>query len=138
MEFRPNEIFSRICGNLNVDCDENDVNDMYVLNAREVNNAKTKKMIIKLSKPSLKVQLISRNKVRKIKSGDLGLEGVNNIYINDHLTSSQQQLFWKARLKKTDRGWKYAWMKNGRIFARRNDGEAAVWIKQDSDLEKII
>ena len=59
------------------------------------------------------------------------------VYLQEHLTQELKQLFYLARLKKTELDWKYAWARGGRIFMRKDDGSRITRIASEADLELV-
>lgn len=60
------------------------------------------------------------------------------VFFNDHLTQVNKNLFWMARTKGREMGYKFVWLKNAKIYARKSEGVPAVRISAVGDLEKII
>lgn len=65
-------------------------------------------------------------------------ESGGRLFFNDNLTRSNKELFWKARNKGRERHYSFVWVRNGRIFAKKNEGSPLVRVNQISDLEKIV
>lgn len=59
------------------------------------------------------------------------------LYFNDNLTQTNKELFWLARSRGKEHGFKFVWVKSGRIFARKEEGAPAIRILQRGDLELI-
>lgn len=59
-------------------------------------------------------------------------------YLNERLTKPHRQLFMKTREEARRRSWKYVWTREGRIFARREQGTPAYRIRSDMDVEKVF
>lgn len=60
-----------------------------------------------------------------------------NIYINENLTKFNRELLVKMKEWARQKGFSYVWHRNGKLFARRKDGERAVIIKNEDDLLKM-
>lgn len=80
-----------------------------------------------------------RRKKRNLNSRDLGyMEGnAMSVYVNDSLTPESRKLFNAARLVKQEKQFTYLWVKNGRIFMRKNTGDRYVVIESQDDLNKL-
>lgn len=61
----------------------------------------------------------------------------NKVFINEDLTKAAKELLWNTK-KRMHGLWKYVWVSNGKILAKKNDGDKAVWVRAESDLEEII
>ncbi|CAN7985824.1 unnamed protein product, partial [Ixodes hexagonus] len=59
------------------------------------------------------------------------------LYFNDSLTQTNRELFWQARARGKEHGYKFVWVKNARIYARKDEGASPVRIQQRSDLDLI-
>ncbi|KAM7302758.1 uncharacterized protein ISCGN_018266 [Ixodes scapularis] len=59
------------------------------------------------------------------------------LYFNDSLTQTNRELFWQARTLGKERGYKFVWVKNARIYAKKDEGASPVRIQQRSDLDLI-
>lgn len=81
-----------------------------------------------------------RRKKRNLNTRDLGFMEGNAVpvYVNDSLTKETRKLFNAAKLVKRDKKFTYLWVKNGRIFMRRNPGEKCVVIECQDDLNKLM
>ncbi|XP_064475427.1 uncharacterized protein K02A2.6-like [Ornithodoros turicata] len=49
-----------------------------------------------------------------------------------------RELFWKARSKAKESHYRFIWVKNGRIFVRKAEGEMVIRIANAADLENIV
>lgn len=68
----------------------------------------------------------------------LGLPGASsNIYLGDHLTPASKLLLRRARELKTDFGYQYLWIRDGKILMRTSDKSKVILISKSNDLEKI-
>lgn len=74
---------------------------------------------------------------RELRADDIGFKNCNNnIFINDHLTSINKNLFWLARNAKTI-GYKFAWTRNGKIFLRKDESSPVLRICKPSDIPAV-
>ncbi|KAK0071631.1 hypothetical protein PV325_012602 [Microctonus aethiopoides] len=61
-----------------------------------------------------------------------------NIYVNEFLTASTHTLYRKTKELAKLHKWKYVWVKDSKIFARRNDSTEMLKISTDNDLNLMI
>lgn len=61
----------------------------------------------------------------------------DNIYVNENLTKQLKALFWKAKQQAREKGYRFVWTRNGKIYVRKGEGTAVVRIEKDTDLIKI-
>ena len=94
-------------------------------------NEETRNEVIKKSKQYFK------NK-GKLCTSDLKIPGNRNIiYINEELTPKTKFIFGKSKELK-EYGFKYVWIKNGKIFVRKNDQEKIINITTEAQIKEIL
>lgn len=59
------------------------------------------------------------------------------VHIYGIMTKQNRELLAKTKEWAKANGFKYTWHRNGKIFARRKDGDDAVVIRSEDDLEVI-
>lgn len=76
--------------------------------------------------------------VDKLNSSHLGFSGENKpIFITEHLSPANKALHAAARTKGKEKGYKYVWVRNGRIYMRKSDDSEYKLIKDIEALDKI-
>ena len=80
-----------------------------------------------------------RKKKKNFNSRDIGfMEGnATVIYFNESLTQARRKLLNAAKVVKREKHYTFLWVRNGRIFMRKNEGDPAVEIRAEEDLEKL-
>ncbi|XP_028178552.1 uncharacterized protein LOC114365991 [Ostrinia furnacalis] len=100
---------------------------------------KPKVIVAKLRSTLIRDSIISgirRN--RGLTTVDIGLPGEpRQIYVNEHLTPLNKMLFGKAREATKKNGYRYVWVKYGKIFTRKDDTHPPVHIRTIEDISKI-
>nr|CAI5838538.1 unnamed protein product [Callosobruchus analis] len=103
----------------------------------QVLNSKSNKkpVLVRFRNEEARRRLIdARRRVRRLTSQECGIEGVvSDIYINEDL----RLLFSKARTLKNHQ-FKYVWCKNGKVFARKGEGERAIVISCIQQIDSLI
>lgn len=86
-----------------------------------------------------KSDYISKARKAKLCASDLGITGGTNapVFINDHLTPSNQVLFFKTLTLKKEKNWMFLWTDNCQIKARKTTNSRVLRIRDDFDLTKI-
>lgn len=81
-----------------------------------------------------------RRKKRNLNTRDLGFMEGNAavVYINDSLSPERRKLFNAARSVKRDKQYTFLWVKNGKIFMRKNQGDRFVVIESQDDLNRLM
>ncbi|XP_075232931.1 uncharacterized protein LOC142331127 isoform X4 [Lycorma delicatula] len=59
------------------------------------------------------------------------------IYINEHLTRYYKKLLYETKRNAIDRGYKYCWFRNGKLFVRRDDQTPAIRVHSFADLDLL-
>lgn len=83
----------------------------------------------------------SRNARRTNQTSTPGLriENVSDqLFINEHLTSSNKILLNKAKEVAKIRNYRYIWVKEGVVYARKEDRAKVQRILAESDLDKLV
>ncbi|XP_026325743.1 uncharacterized protein LOC113234605 [Hyposmocoma kahamanoa] len=126
------------------------LNDNDVLNCTrtaKVNRSSTRprSIVVQLASPRLRDQLlastISFNKANpqnKLNSSHLGLSGnITPIFVTEHLSPSNKVLHAAARRAAKDKGYKYVWIRSGKIFLRKSDDTEFILVKNMDMLKNI-
>jgi cell division protein FtsB len=92
-------------------------------------------IIAKFYSRQIKESIISgRKNNRFVKAGDIGiLNSENKIFVNEHLTRINRNLYWLARNTRQI-GYKYAWTKSGKIFLRKDDSSRIIRVLSAADI----
>lgn len=96
-------------------------------------------VIVKLSTKILRDNLISQYRAKKgITTEQLSIAGTSRkIYLNEHLTLKNKQLFRETRQKAKELDFKHVWVKHGIILARKTDTSAVIAIRSLHDINKL-
>ncbi|XP_040066037.1 uncharacterized protein LOC115324542 [Ixodes scapularis] len=97
-------------------------------------------VIVKFVRRSVRDEVLSKTKKkqkRRLTSADLGFETSVPVYINEHLCLENKILLSKAIRCKKEKGWKFAWVSQSRIFMRKNETSDVILITSEDDLSKI-
>ncbi|KAL1447925.1 hypothetical protein WDU94_005444 [Cyamophila willieti] len=62
----------------------------------------------------------------------------DKIYVNEHLTKSNQDLLYKAKKLKEVNGYKFVWVKDCKIMIRKNETSRIYVIRNTRDLETYM
>lgn len=96
-------------------------------------------IIVRFTRPQKKYEMLSAVKARRgITTVDLNFDGpALPIYINEHLAPHNKMLYNQARRLGKDCGYAYIWLKECKIFLRKNDSSKPIFIANECDLSKI-
>ena len=60
-----------------------------------------------------------------------------HLFVNENLTQRRKRLFWLSKPKAKELGGNYFWTHNGQIFVRKNKESEKIFIRTESDLDKL-
>ncbi|XP_028042639.1 uncharacterized protein LOC114252347 [Bombyx mandarina] len=134
---------------LGVELDEKDVDWITRVGPRrsavppsltELQNRMPRPIVVRLLRRSKRDEILKASKSRRnIKSNDLDAPGTpQNIYFNERLTKENRILFRDARNRAKKEGYAYCWCNRGAIYVRRREGNAAVQLRSQSDLDRLF
>ncbi|XP_047020525.1 uncharacterized protein LOC124630606 [Helicoverpa zea] len=144
----PSQLLSILAVKLGVQLDERDV--VFVRRVGNVLRNRTEEEGATAARPRVIVarfarrvtrdSILSAARVRRnLCTQDIQVPGESRrIYINERLTKTNRQLFSLTRQAAARYGWKYAWTRDGRILARKNEGEPVVQLKVEADVDRFF
>lgn len=132
-EISATEILTKIAESVNVEINNSDINNAYRINKA------ANKTIIEFTTLNKKRELMSKFKQHRIDAKIVNQtdDGNKFIYINDQLTAYNRRLLWSAKTKAKECGWKFVWIRNGTICARKNETSPLIMITNNADIELI-
>ncbi|KAJ8720832.1 hypothetical protein PYW08_006297 [Mythimna loreyi] len=78
------------------------------------------------------------NPSQKLNTAHFGISGTANaVYIGEDLTSSTRKLFYLARELCKEKQYKFCWIAHGKVLIRKIEGQSAVLIKNEAQIEKL-
>lgn len=96
------------------------------------------KVIVYFHNKTLKHKIMKKMKeFRKLSSSLFNSDTNHSIYINDSLTPFKRKLFNAAKQLKSEKSFKYLWMRNYSILMRKSDGGTIHHINSMSDLDNL-
>lgn len=122
---------------LNVSTDVDFVTRVAVRN--DTDTKKPKPIILKLQARYKKDDFLSSlRKLKDLRAKDLGFANNDSrIYINDHLSGFNKYLLRQAQLKKTEKQYKYCWVRNCTVMVRKSDNSPILYITSEEALNKM-
>ena len=128
--------------------DERDFTCIRALNRNKTreqqeNMTHTPKIIVQLATRHLKDRLRKRPQstltLRNTGIGDIPENIISReIHINENLTEEQSRLFYLARQKKIELGYRFAWTQDGVVLMRREEGGMVEEIASEAALRKLV
>ncbi|KAL4720051.1 hypothetical protein ACJJTC_009985 [Scirpophaga incertulas] len=110
-----------------------------------VDNNRPRSIITKLRSPRQRDALLAavasfnkQNPKNKLNSTHLGHEGLSTpVFVAEHLTPTNKSLHAAARLKSRDLSYKFVWVRNGRVYVRKDEFSQAIQIKNIDSLKHM-
>lgn len=107
---------------------------------------KPRAIVAKLRSPRCRDELLSgvtrfnkANPKDKLKASHLDIANSKEpVYVTEHLSPANKSLHAAARIKAKELSYKYVWVRNGRIFVRKDDDSGKIYIKNIDSLKLII
>uniref|UniRef100_A0A8D8Y1M0 FP protein C-terminal domain-containing protein n=1 Tax=Cacopsylla melanoneura TaxID=428564 RepID=A0A8D8Y1M0_9HEMI len=97
-----------------------------------------KPIVVQFTTRQVRENIMSKRKT-KITTRDLKMAGEEKIvYINEHLTRNKKSIMFEARKLKNEKGYKFLWTRNGKIFIRKEERSHVIELRCIDDLEKIV
>lgn len=95
-------------------------------------------IVVKFVRRMDKEELLRRRRVkRNLSTRHMGLSSDVPVYINESLSPARRRLYALARQEKRQRGYKYLWLRGGRILMRKEESARVVQISSQADLEGL-
>lgn len=127
----PTEVVKTIANSLNVSLNENDISNSYSLK-------KPQKVIIEFTSLNKRNELLSKINRHRVDSSLINIDESHKfIYINEHLTPHKRRLLWLAKTKAKESNWRFIWVRNGNIYAKKNEISNTITILNSADIELI-
>lgn len=127
-----------------------DVEDKNILHCTRTakintNNSRPRSIVVQFGNPRIRdnflaacIKFNKANPKNKLNSSHLNYtEKESPIYVCEHLSPSNKALHAATRVKAKERGYKYVWIRNGKIFTRKDDTSEHIFIRNADTLNKI-
>lgn len=81
--------------------------------------------------------LLAKARKARLSVEDLGMSEKGPVFINEHLCPALKKLLGMTVAKKKDKGWRFAWSRDGKIFARKTESSRILRVSCVTDLDKM-
>lgn len=124
---------------------ENNIHQVTRIAKRDASSKRPKSIVVQFNSPRVRDEFLAAsikynkaNPEERLSTKVLGIGGnKENVYVVEHLSPANKQLHAAARTKAKQKGYQYVWIRNGRVYMRKNDGADYKYIKDISALNKI-
>lgn len=95
-------------------------------------------IVVKFAETETRNELLKAIRINKLTTLDLGFKGTRTkVYGKELLTTYGKDLYYRALERKRTQGWKFLWIKDGKVFVRKTEGEPCYWVKSKTVLNRI-
>ncbi|XP_077511930.1 uncharacterized protein LOC144122431 [Amblyomma americanum] len=113
------------------DFNQSEIASLHRLSSRQ---GKIPVVLVRFSSPSLREKWLQvKSKLRTLNES----HKLSSVFVNENLTRMNSELFWKARIRGKEKSFKFVWVKNGKVFARKEVGASVIKIASLSDIDKM-
>ena len=130
------EVIMRVGREVGVVIEREEIEAIHRIPTRNKN--KHEPIIVHLSSRRKRNELLQAKKNKRITQDKIIRNGKTDlIYINESLTKYHKELLYKAKGKAAEKGYKFTWTKEGKIYMRMNETSTVKRIRNEGDLEKL-
>lgn len=113
---------------------------------KDTQTARPRSILVKFNTPRLRDSFLAAainfnkdNKNNKLNTSHLGIAAENPtpIYVVEHLSADNKALHAAARVRGKELGYKFVWVRNGRVFMKKNDQAERIVITCQEVLKSI-
>lgn len=95
-------------------------------------------IVVKFVRRMDKEEMLRRRRVKRtLSTRHMGLPTDVPVYINEALSPARRRLYALARQEKRKRGYKYLWLRGGRILMRKEESARVVQVSSQADLDGL-
>ena len=132
------DIVMSIANAMDVDMSLSDISTVYRMPVRRDKQGKvTPRLYVKFTRRCMKKLLYASRTKKKVTHDHLGLGSSGKIYIHEHLTKSQSDLYFKTKDKVKELGYKFVWTQDMNIYVRYNERAKRILIASEDDLDNL-
>lgn len=126
--------------------DDKDILSCFRVAKTDSKSSRPRTVIAKLRSPRCRDDLLAAvskynrdHKDEKLNSSLIGIGGEKSaIFLGEHLTPERRSLHAAARIKSKEIGFKFVWVRNGKIYMRKAENLPAVVITSVEFLNKLV
>lgn len=128
------------------DINESNIHHVTRIAKQSPANNRPKSIVVQFSSPRVRDNFLAasinfnKNKPseEKLNTALLGIAGKKeNVYIVEHLSPANKALHAATRIKAKTLGYKYVWVRGGKIFVRKHDGADYKYIRDTESLDSL-
>jgi len=115
------------------------VNMENAYRVRSKMTGKPGKIVAILKSIDKKINFMNLVKTKRLSTTDINENWKKEgIYVNNYLTQTYRNLFFKTKLLAKEKNYKFVWFKNNKLFVRKNNDTNAIPIEDENSLSKLV
>lgn len=138
-------IFSKICNTVSVPISQSDVKNITRVAKINSDSRRPRNIVVRLPSTRERDNILAainafnkKNREDKLNTLHLGITGDKQpIYITEHLSPSNKKLHAASRIFVKENGYRFVWIRNGRIYIRKDVNTNAILVKNLDSLKFI-
>lgn len=95
-------------------------------------------VIVRFVSRTARDNLMQAARKKRLTTRQIGFADEAPVYVNDHLCPEYKALLGMAIAKKKEKNWKFVWVAQSKILARKAENASVVHIVSRDDLAKIV
>lgn len=139
-------LFKKLCEHIKLPISDSDIRSCRRIARLNPSSDRPRSVLITLPSERHRNHIISgverynnSNPKDLLNSAHIGVTGDKRlIFVGEHLSKQCKDLHSAARRLAKEKGFKYTWVKYGRVYIRKDDTSPAIYIKDLTDLEKSV
>lgn len=132
-------LFVRMGQSMGMNVDPNEIEAIHRLPSKAGSN-RAPSILVQVKSRPLRDNYISAAKKKKFTLPDIGFSPrQGNVYVSEHLTKHRSRLFYEARMVRRNYGYKYVWVKSGKVFITKDDtpGSKAIEVNSMTIIDRL-
>lgn len=111
--------------------------DIDVVHRVPTKDRKKTNVIVKFATRAARDNFLQCARKKRLSADDIGFSETNPVYLNEHLCPEYKMLLGLAIARKKE-NWKFVWVSNSKILARKAENSTVIHIATRDDLSKIV
>lgn len=112
--------------------------DIDVVHRVPTKDKKKTNVIVKFATRAARDKFLQSARKKRLSADDIGFSETTPVYLNEHLCPEYKILLGQAIARKKENNWKFVWVSNSKILARKAENSTVIHIATRDDLCKIV
>lgn len=132
-------IVCRVTEKMGIALTEDDIEVASRLEKRKQDDkiVRNRPIIVMLKSKKKRDEIIQRRRITVLNSEIVNRKEVGKIYVVEQLSSYNKSLLWEAKNRAREKEWKFVWVQNCNVLARKEEGSRIINLKDFDDINKI-